>query len=107
MFDLIVYQQLQGQCPYNRWFESLRDERAQSRIIARLRQVRAGNLGDCKSVGEGVVELRIDVGPGYRLYCGRSGVTLVVLLCGGDKSTQTQDIERAKGFWADWKRRQG
>ena len=105
MFDLIVYRQLHGPCPYERWFKSLRDERAQSRIFARLRQVQAGNLGDCKPVGEGVIELRIDVGPGYRLDCGRSGTTLGVLLCGGDKSTQSQDIERAKGFWADWKRR--
>jgi putative addiction module killer protein len=106
VFDLIVYERLHGHCPYDRWFVSLRNERAQSRIIAKLRQVRAGNLGDCKSVGDGVIELRIDAGPGYRIYCGRSGVALVVLLCGGDKSTQSQDIERAKGFWADWKRRQ-
>jgi putative addiction module killer protein len=78
----------------------------QSRIMARLRYVQAENLGDCKSVGEGVIELRFDAGPGYRIDCGRSGATLVVLLCGGDKSSQDKDIERAKEFWADWKRRQ-
>jgi len=105
VFELIVYRQPQGRCPYDLWFDSLRDKRAQSRIIARLGQVEAGNLGDCKSVGEGVIELRIDVGAGYRLYCGRSGATLVVLLCGGDKSTQSQNIEQAREFWADWKRR--
>lgn len=105
MFELIVYEQDQGQRPYDMWFDSLRNKRMQSRIIARLAQVQAGNLGDCKSVGEGVIELRIDAGPGYRIYCGRSGTTLIVLLCGGDKSSQVKDIERAKEFWVDWKRR--
>jgi putative addiction module killer protein len=105
VFDLIVYEQAQGQRPYNKWFDSLRDKRVQSRIITRLGHVQAGNLGDCKSVGEGVIELRIDAGPGYRIYCGRSGTTLVVLLCGGDKGSQDKDIGRAKEFWADWKRR--
>ena len=106
MFDLIVYEQDQGQRPYDKWFDSLRDKRMQSRIINRLGQVQAGNLGDCRSVGGGVIELRIDIGPGYRIYCGRSGATLVVLLCGGDKSSQDKDIERAKEFWVGWKRRQ-
>jgi putative addiction module killer protein len=105
VFDLIVYEQEQGQRPYDKWFRSLRDKRIQSRIITRLGQVQAGNLGDYKSVGGGVIELRIDAGPGYRIYCGRSGATLVVLLCGGDKSTQSKDIDRAYEFWADWKRR--
>jgi len=105
VFDLIVYEQGQGQRPYNKWFDSVRDKRMQSRIITRLGQVQAGNFGDCKSVGDRVVELRIDAGPGYRIYCGRSGATIVVLLCGGDKSSQDKDIERAKRFWVDWKRR--
>jgi len=106
VFDLIVYQQDQGQRPFDYWFDSLRDKNAQARIARRIRQVQAGTLGDCKPVGEGVLELRVDVGAGYRIYCGRSGTTLVILLCGGDKSTQSKDIERAKEFWADWKRRQ-
>lgn len=106
MFDLIVYQQDQGQCPFDKWFEGLRDKRAQARMARRIRQVQAGSLGDFKPVGEGVLELRINVGAGYRIYCGRYGATLVILLCGGDKSSQSRDIERAKEFWADWKRRQ-
>lgn len=106
MFDLIVYQQAQGQRPFENWFHSLRDKNAQARITRRIRQVQAGTLGDCKSVGEGVLELRVDVGAGYRLYCGRHGAMLVILLSGGDKATQSKDIERAKEFWADWKRRQ-
>lgn len=103
MFELIVYQQDRGQRPFDKWFAALRDKKAQSRIIHRLGQVEAGNLGDCKSVGEGVIELRIDVGAGYRIYCGRHGETLVILLCGGDKDSQSADIERAKRFWLDWK----
>jgi len=105
VFELIVYQQDRGQRPFEKWFQGLRDKRAQSRVITRLDQVRAGNLGDCKPVGEGVIELRIDVGAGYRIYCARNGEALVILLCGGDKHSQSKDIQHAKEFWADWKRR--
>jgi len=104
VFDLIVYEQSTGQRPFDRWLDSLRDKRAQSRIFIRLRLVQAGSFGDYKPVGEGILELRIDVGAGYRVYCGRFGATYVILLCGGDKSTQSKDIERAKEYWADWKR---
>ncbi len=106
MFDLIVYQQDRGQRPFETWLENLRDTRAQTRIVRRIRQVQAGTFGDCKPVGEGVLELRIDVGAGYRVYCGRHGAIWVILLLGGDKSSQDRDIERAKEFWADWRRRQ-
>lgn len=105
MFDLIVYQQDQGQRPFEEWLENLRDKRAQTRIAQRIRLVQAGTFGDCKPVGGGVLELRVDVGAGYRIYCGRHGDTLVILLCGGDKASQSKDIERSKEFWADWKRR--
>lgn len=103
MFELIVYQQDRGQRPFDKWFTSLRDKKAQARILQRLGRVQFGNLGDCKPVGEGIIELRIDVGAGYRIYCARHGDALVLLLCGGDKSSQSKDIERAKQFWADWK----
>lgn len=66
-----------------------------------------GNFGDCRPVGEGVNELRVDVGPGYRVYYGMHGSLMVILLCGGDKRTQTTAIARAKSLWAEWKRRQG
>jgi putative addiction module killer protein len=105
VFDLTVYQQAPGQRPFDKWFEALRDKQTQFRIARRLRNVQNGTLGDWKPVGEGVIELRIDAGAGYRIYCGRHEDTLVVLLCGGDKSTQSKDIERAKEFWKDWKRR--
>lgn len=81
---------------YQRWFDSLRDLNAQFRIAARIRRVSLGNLGDVKSVGDGVLELRIMHGPGYCVYITRQGETVIVLLAGGDKSTQRRDIERAK-----------
>lgn len=105
MIELIRYQQEDGREPYTEWFRSLRNQKAKARVEARLRQIEAGNLGDWKPVGEGVTELRIDVGAGYRVYCGRHGMCWVILLCGGDKDSQTRDIARAKVLWADWKRR--
>lgn len=80
--------------PFEKWLDDLDDKRAIARVLARVARVRQGNVGDCKSVGEGVCELRVDYGPGYRVYFGQSGRTLVVLLCGGDKRTQDRDIRR-------------
>lgn len=81
---------------YESWFERLRDREARFRIIARIRRLSLGNLGDVKPVGEGVSELRITYGPGYRIYIKQQGETLIVLLAGGDKSSQKRDIELAK-----------
>lgn len=81
---------------YAAWFTGLRDVRARARIDARIRRVSLGNMGDIKRVGAGVSELRIDYGSGYRVYFIRRGTTLVVLLAGGDKSTQKADIPRAR-----------
>ena len=78
------------------WLASLQDAKAKSTIAKRLVRVASGLMGDVKPVGEGISELRIDFGPGYRLYLKQQGKTLIVLLCGGDKSTQKQDIRRAK-----------
>lgn len=83
---------------YRRWFESLRDMDARVRIIARIRRVSLGNLGDVKSIGDGVSELRIDYGPGYRVYVARRGAALIILLAGGTKTGQQRDIERAKAL---------
>ena len=79
---------------------------AQARIRVRLNHLTLGNFGDCEPVGEGVLELRVHVGPGYRVYCARQGGAVVLLLMGGDKSSQQADIKRAKELWAEWKRRQ-
>ena len=78
------------------WLRQLRDERARARINVRLRRLAAGNAGQVRSVGGGVAELKIDYGPGYRVYFTRCGTEIVVLLCGGDKSSQSSDIEAAK-----------
>lgn len=107
MFELLRYQAEDGREPFTEWLGGLRDKAAQARVRLRLRQVQAGTLGDCEPVGEGVVELRVHVGAGYRVYCGRHGKTLVILLCGGDKGSQSRDIDRARALWAEWKRRQG
>jgi len=80
----------------------LRDRRAVARINARLRNVTFGHFGDVKSVGDGISEMRIRHGPGYRLYLMRDGVRFVVLLCGGHKDTRTRDIERARQLALDW-----
>ncbi len=79
-----------------RWFEALRDREARRRIQTRVRRLTVGNPGDFESVGGGVHELRVDYGPGYRVYFMRQGMALIILLAGGDKSTQARDIARAK-----------
>ena len=81
---------------FDRWFKRLRDRRAAARVQARIDRAESGNLGDCKPVGEGVSEMRIDYGPGYRIYFLQRGTEVVILLVGGGKSTQAKDIELAK-----------
>jgi putative addiction module killer protein len=83
---------------FSEWLDKLRDERARAKIIVRVRRLSLGNFGDVKQVGEGVGELRVDYGPGYRVYFARHGAQLIVLLCGGDKSSQVSDIKSAKAM---------
>lgn len=106
MIQLLRYRGIDDREPFSEWLHSIRDKVAQSRIRIRLRQVEAGNFGDCETVGKGVIELRIHVGAGYRAYCGRQGKAVVLLLCGGDKASQARDIKWAKNLWAQWKRSQ-
>ena len=80
---------------YSQWYDGLRDRKARARIDARIRRLSLGNPGDVKPVGEGVSELRIDYGPGYRIYLAQRGQAFVILLAGGDKSTQAADIKIA------------
>jgi putative addiction module killer protein len=95
----------ESQEPFTEWMASLRDIKARAKIRVRLDRVSLGNFGDCHGVGEGVQELRIDYGPGYRVYFGQDGATIVLLLCGGDKSTQVKDIDTAKQYWNEYRRR--
>jgi putative addiction module killer protein len=88
---------------FDRWLSGLRDRRAVARIAARLDRLAAGNPGDAQPVGEGISELRINYGPGYRVYFIQKGQVLIVLLCGGDKSTQDRDIRQAKALANEWK----
>ena len=92
-----------GHSPFEHWFDHLRDAFAQHRILARIARLRTGNPGDFKNLGSGVYELRIDYGPGYRIYYGQHGSEIVILLIGGDKRTQTKDIENAMRYWNDYK----
>ena len=94
-----------GKIPLSIWLDGLRDKAARARILARLDRLSVGLPGDWRSVGNGVRELRIDHGPGYRVYYGQDGATLILLLCGGDKRSQAEDIEKAHGYWKDYKAR--
>lgn len=96
------YVRSDGTCPFNDWIDALRDRRARAIIRTRIGRVRLGNLGNCELVGNGVMELKIDYGPGYRVYFGQVGTKLVILLCGGDKSSQAKDIKNAIEYWADY-----
>jgi putative addiction module killer protein len=87
---------------FNDWLSGLRDIRAKAKVEVRIRRAALGNFGDVKPVGDGVSEMRIDYGPGYRLYFMRRGMRLVILLCGGDKASQDNDIKAAKRMASDW-----
>jgi putative addiction module killer protein len=94
-----------GGKPFKDWLDGLKDIVARQKIRIRLDRVRIGNLGKNRSVGEGVYELKIDYGPGYRVYYGLERKTVVLLLLGGDKSSQKNDIAQARVYWQDYKRR--
>ena len=99
---VLAYEDEQGQEPYTEWFKSLRDAQGKARIEVRLRRLATGLFGDCAPVGEGVKELRMFFGPGYRIYFGEEADNIVILLLGGDKSTQQQDIKIAKAYWKEY-----
>ncbi len=101
LVEILLYRRDQS-IPFADWLEALKDARAVGIVRARLNRIRLGNFGDCKPVGRGVEELRIDFGPGYRVYYGREGKSVVLLLCGGSKRTQTRDIVRAQQYWKEY-----
>jgi putative addiction module killer protein len=93
-----------GIVPFDEWFDSLQDKWMQAAVDARLTRIRAGNFGDNKSVGGGVFELRINLGPGLRVYYALDGKKIVILLGGGDKGSQLRDIRRAQQLWQQFKK---
>ncbi|PZO89037.1 MAG: addiction module protein [Micavibrio aeruginosavorus] len=99
---VVVYVDARSRKPFTEWVQSLKDIQAKRRIAARLRRVSEGNYGDYKHVQDGVYELRLFFGPGYRVYFGEDGDTIVVLLCGGDKGSQEKDIEAALAHWKEY-----
>ena len=93
-----VMNSFQRTSEFDAWLKALRDPVGKARIISRIRSAEAGNFGDCEPVGEGVSEMRVHCGPGYRVYYSRTGDVVYLLLCGGDKSTQRRDIKQAKAL---------
>jgi putative addiction module killer protein len=105
--EIEVYQTEDGKKPFLKWLDSLKDVRARAKIRVGIDRISLGNLGNCKAIGSGVSELKIDFGPGYRVYFGQIANRLVILLCGGVKSTQAKDIQKAKSYWEDYRKRHG
>ncbi len=103
--EIDYYETEGGTCPFRDWLLSLRDKEGRRKIRVRIDRVALGNIGYCESVGEGVSELKIDFGPGYRVYFAMAGNRLVLLLTGGDKSSQKRDIKTAHEYWAEYRRR--
>ena len=99
--DIKYYALPNGREPYSEWFEGLRDKKAKAKIAVKLDRLRMGNFGGCESIGKGLSELKIDHGPGYRVYFGQIENLIIILLCGGDKSTQSKDIKKAHEYWKD------
>lgn len=105
MIEIRHYLTASGKNVFEEWLDSLRDAKTEARIAARIARLAVGNFGDCKPVSGGVWELRVDWGPGYRVYYAMIGRTCVLLLCGGDKRKQSADISRAVEYWNDYQRR--
>lgn len=103
--EIRSYTDAAGRAPFEEWLNALKDAQGLARIRARLARLQAGNFGDCKPVRDGVQELRMDHGPGYRVYLSRQGAVLVLLLCGSDKSEQDRAIRQAIDYLNDWKQR--
>jgi putative addiction module killer protein len=99
------YMTRDGKSVFQSWFRVLNDGMAKFKITQRLIRAKDGNFGDTRTVGDGVHEMRVDHGPGYRIYYANDGDTIILLLCGGDKRTQDKDIKASKRYWVDYKKR--
>lgn len=99
---LIIYQDENGNEPFTDWLNKLRDPKGRRRVLTRLRRLEQGNYGDCEPVGEGVSELRMFFGAGYRVYFGEGTNNIILIVSGGDKSSQSKDIKFAKACWKEY-----
>ena len=104
-FEIRHYLTAEGEDVFLNWLESLGDIATRARIEVRLARVERGLLGNFRYLNDSVTELKLDFGPGYRIYCGKEGSKFVILLCGGDKSTQRKDIKHAIEYWKDYQTR--
>jgi putative addiction module killer protein len=107
MIEIRHYVSRSGRDIFDHWLTQLADARAQAKVAVRINRIAAGNFGDCKSLGQALFELRVDWGPGYRIYYAIFGAECVLLLCGGEKRRQASDIERAREYLKDYKERTG
>lgn len=106
MKELIVYVHNNGNAPFQEWLQSFRKNLpVQARILDRVERLKIPHYGDYKHVGNGVLELRLHFGSGYRIYFAEDGKRIVLLLCGGDKSSQKKDIANAKAYWQEYQQR--
>ena len=103
--EVLHYQTSDGRIPFREWLDTVTDPVGYAAVQVRKDRLARGLFGDCEPVGDGVWELRIDTGPGYRVYYARSGKQVVLLLCGGDKRSQKADIKKAKTYWRDYEQR--
>lgn len=99
---ILFYEMQSGKSPFLQWLNDLKDIRGRAIVRARLERVKLGNLGNTKNIGDGVSELKIPYGPGYRVSFGQEGPKIIVLLCGGDKTSQKRDILKAKLLWGEY-----
>jgi putative addiction module killer protein len=99
---LEYFERVEGDYPFRDWFMGIKDPKTRHRLKVRLRKLEMGNPGSWRALGAGVIELKEDFGPGYRIYVGEDGLRLVILLAGGTKSSQGNDIQKAKAYWASY-----
>lgn len=103
--DIEIYETITGKRPFEEWLKDLREICTRAKILTRIDRLKTGNFGDCKTLQDGVCELRIHYGPGIRIYYGKIGTKLILLLCGGDKSSQEKDVAKAKEYFKDFQER--
>lgn len=104
--EIELYVTASGRCPFDDWFEEIREKNTRAKILTRLDRLKVGNFGDCKSIGDGIAELRIHYGPGIRIYYSKIGNKIILLLTGGEKDSQSKDINKAKEHLKEYRSRE-